>query len=202
MQGSSTQADPSLLHVVAIGASAGGFSAVREILEALPDDFPAPILVVQHLDPRQPSLMAELLDRRSALDVREAQEHETLVAGTVLIAPPDHHLIASADGTVSIAQTARVHYVRPAADVLFLSVAGSYRDRAVAVVLSGTGEDGSQGVQAIKEKGGTVIVQDEASSQFTGMPHAAIRTGCVDHVVPLSDIAGLLDRVVRLGAPA
>jgi two-component system chemotaxis response regulator CheB len=200
MQGAVPQEDPSLHHVVAIGASAGGFSAVRDILEALPGDFPAPILIVQHLDPRQPSLMAELLDRRSALDVREAQEHEALVAGTVLIAPPDNHLIASADGTVSLAQTARVRFLRPAADVLFLSVAGSYRDRAIAVVLSGTGEDGSRGVQAIKERGGTVIVQDEESSQFTGMPHAAILTGCVDHIVPLSDIAGLLDRLVRLGA--
>jgi two-component system chemotaxis response regulator CheB len=202
MQGSASQEDPALLRVVAIGASAGGFSAVREILEALPGDFPAPILVVQHLDPRQPSHMAELIDRRCALDVREAQEHDAIIAGTVLIAPPDHHLIASTDGTVSVARTARVRFLRPAADVLFLSVAGSYRDRAIAVVLSGTGEDGAQGVRAIKERGGTVIVQDEASSQFSGMPRAAARTGCADHIVPLSDIAALLDRLVRLGAMA
>ena len=111
-----------------------------------------------------------------------------MTRGAVYIAPPNRHLLVNPDGTLSLSQSELVHFVRPSADLLFESVAACYKDRAIAVVLSGTGSDGSMGVKAIKKMGGTVIVQDEKSSEFYGMPSAALQTGCVDFVLPLEEI--------------
>jgi two-component system chemotaxis response regulator CheB len=165
-------------------------------------DFPAALVVVQHLDPRHRSLMADILSRRTRLRVTQAKEGDTVTAGTVYIAPPDRHLLVNGDGTLSLSQSELVHFVRPSADLLFESVAGSYRERAIAVVLTGTGGDGSMGVQAIKKMGGTVIVQDEESSEYFGMPSAAIKTGDADFVLPLDEIAHALETLVIKGMVA
>ncbi len=186
--------------VVAIAASAGGLRAISQILGALPATFPAAIVVVQHLDPRHRSLMADILSRRTALHVEEAKEGALLVPGTAYIAPPNRHLLVNPDATLSLSQTELVHFVRPSADLLFESVAASYKDRVIAVVLSGTGSDGSMGVKAIRKMGGTVIVQDEHSAEFYGMPAAAMQTGCVDFVLPLDEIASALATLVSTGA--
>ncbi|MHB1135149.1 MAG: chemotaxis protein CheB [Chloroflexota bacterium] len=185
--------------VVAVAASAGGLNALTTVLSALPASFPAAVLVVQHVDPRHRSLMATILGRRTALVVKEAEAGDTLRAGTVFIAPPDYHLLLDRDGTLSLSHSELVHFVRPSADLLFESVAASYQDRAIAVVLTGTGSDGSMGVQAIKKMGGTVIAQDEATAQFFGMPGAAIGSGSVDFVLPLEEIASSLISLVRTG---
>lgn len=185
--------------VVAIAASAGGLNALGLVLSGLPEIFPAAVLVVQHLDPRHPSFMADILKRRTALQVKEAEEGERLKLGTVFIAPPNRHLLVNMDATIALTQTELVHFVRPSADLMFESVAAVFRDRAIAVVLSGTGSDGSMGVNAIKKMGGTVIAQDEESSEFFGMPAAAIQTGNVDRVLPLSEISGALVRLVAKG---
>jgi two-component system chemotaxis response regulator CheB len=178
--------------VVAVAASAGGLQALSEMLGALPAEFPLAVVVVQHLDPRHRSLMAAILSRRTALVVKQAEEGDRLCPGTVYIAPPNNHLLVNQDGTLSLSQAELVHFVRPSADLLFESVAASFKDRAIAVVLTGTGSDGAMGVRAIKKMGGTVIAQDEASSQFFGMPGAAIQTGDVDFILPLTDIAPAL----------
>jgi two-component system chemotaxis response regulator CheB len=183
--------------VVAMCASAGGFNALRDVLTDLSPDFPAAIVVVQHLDPRHRSVMAELLGRRCRLDVRQAVEGDGVEPGVVLIAPPDRHLLVNPDGGISLTQTQLVHFVRPSGDLLFESVAASYRDRAIAVVLSGTGQDGAQGTEAIKKVGGTVIVQDEASAEFFGMPNATIRKGTPDFILSLEEIAPALEKLVR-----
>ncbi|MFN2131184.1 MAG: chemotaxis protein CheB [Anaerolineae bacterium] len=185
--------------IIAMAASAGGLMALTEVLAALPGDLPVPVVVVQHLDPRHRSLMAEILDRRTALQVREAQEGDDLRAGTVYIAPPDHHLLVNGDGTLSLSQSKLVHFVRPSADLLFESMAASYGDRAIAVVLTGSGKDGSLGVEGVRKMGGTVIAQDVESAQFGGMPTAAIETGCVDFVLPLDEIASALITLVTGG---
>ena len=182
--------------VVAIAASAGGLTAVGRVLSALPADFPAAIVVIQHLDPRHRSLMAEILRKRTGLAVSEAVEGETIAPGHVYIAPPNKHLLINPDATVSLTQTELVHFVRPSADLLFESVAAGFKERAIAVVLSGTGSDGAMGARAIKKMGGTVIAQDE-SAEFFGMPGAAIDTGVVDFVLPVSDVAGALLSLVR-----
>ena len=182
--------------VVAMAASAGGLTALSDVLSSLPSDFPATIVVVQHLDPRHRSLMAEILDRRTKLKVKQATEGESLEAGTVYIAPPNRHLLINRDATVSLTQSELVHFVRPSADLLFESVAASYKERAICVILTGTGSDGSMGVRAIKKMGGTVVAQDKATSEFFGMPGAAIETGSVDFVLPLGEIASALVTLV------
>jgi two-component system chemotaxis response regulator CheB len=185
--------------VVAIAASAGGISALQTVLAELPEDFPVPILVVQHLDPRHRSLLAEILSRRCRLAVAEAREGDALRPGNVYIAPPNQHLLVNSDETLTLSQSELVHFVRPSADLLFESLAGSHQDRVVAVVLTGTGTDASMGVQAVKKMGGTVVAQDEASSEFFGMPGSAIATGDVDFVLPLSDIGPALVTLVTGG---
>jgi len=183
--------------IVALAASAGGLKALTVVLAALPRDFPAAIVMVQHLDPRHRSMLSEILGRRTYLDVQQARQDDLIKPGCVLVAPPDHHLLVNPDSTVSLSRAALVHFVRPSADLLFESVAASYRERAIAVVLSGSGSDGAMGVRAIKKMGGTVIVQD-AAAEFGGMPGAAVRTGMADLVLPLHEIApAVLDLVGR-----
>jgi two-component system chemotaxis response regulator CheB len=183
--------------IVALAASAGGLKALTDVLTALPEEFPAAIVVVQHLDPRHRSLMADILGRRTKLQVKEAREGDRLEPGQALVAPPNRHLLVNPDGTVSLSQSELVHFVRPSADLLFESTAASYRERAIAVVLSGSGRDGSMGVRAIKKMGGTVIVQDEKTSEFFGMPEAAQQTGMVDFILPLNEIAPALQTLVK-----
>jgi two-component system, chemotaxis family, protein-glutamate methylesterase/glutaminase len=187
--------------IVALAASAGGLRALTDVLATLPADFRATLVVVQHLDPRHRSLMAEILNRRTALRVQEAREGDALQPGIAYIAPPNRHLLVNPDSTLSLSQTELVHFVRPSADLLFESVAASYRERAIAVVLSGTGRDGAMGVKAIKKMGGTVIVQDEKTSEYFGMPDAAQRTGLVDFILPLPEIAPALQTLVNGNAP-
>ncbi len=185
--------------VVAMAASAGGLTAISKVLSHLPAGFPASIVVVQHLDPRHRSLMAEILSRSTPLQVKQADEGDWLNPATVYIAPPNQHLLVNSDGSLSLSQSELVHFVRPSADLLFESVAASHKDRAIAVVLTGTGSDGSMGVQAIKKMGGTVISQSEESAEFAGMPLAAIQTKCVDFVLSLEEIAPALVTLVLKG---
>jgi two-component system, chemotaxis family, protein-glutamate methylesterase/glutaminase len=183
---------PGGFEIIALAASAGGLKALTEVLAGLPAEFPAGLVVVQHLDPRHRSLMADILARRTRLAVRQAADNDRVQPGNVLIAPPDRHLLVNPDGSVSLTRTELVHFSRPSADLLFESVAASYRDRAIAVVLSGSGSDGSMGVKAIKKTGGTLIVQDPATAEFTGMPGAARDSGPADFVLPLAEIAPAL----------
>ena len=178
--------------IVALAASAGGLKALTDVLAALPRDFPAALVMVQHLDPRHRSLMAEILGRRTSLLIKEAREGDALERGLALIAPPNRHLLVNPDRTVSLSQSELVHFVRPSADLLFESTAASYKERAIAVVLTGSGRDGAMGVTAIKKMGGTVIVQDEKTAEFFGMPGAAQQTGLVDFILPLAEIAPAL----------
>jgi len=179
-----------------MASSAGGIAALTEVLGNLPGDFPAAIVVVQHLDPRHRSLMADILRRRTALEVLQASEGDPIRPGTAYIAPPDRHLLVNPNGTLSLSHSELVHFVRPSADLLFESVAASYRKRAIAVVLTGTGSDGSMGIGAIKKMGGTVVAQDQASAEFSGMPGAAIRSGYADFILPLDEIASALVTLV------
>lgn len=192
----SPQETVSAYDIVALAASAGGLNALSQVLSDLPADFAAAVVVVQHLDPRHRSLMADILSRRTPLTVKQAQEGDLLTKGTVYIAPPNRHLLVNPDGTLSLSQSELVHFVRPSADLLFDSVAASYKDKAIAVVLTGTGQDGVMGVQAIHKMGGTVIAQDEETSEYFSMPHTAIKTGTVDFVLPLSEIAPALVSLV------
>lgn len=185
--------------LVAFASSAGGLGALSAVLSGLPEAFPAAIAVVQHLDPRHRSLMAKILSGRTVLSVKEAEEGDRLRTGCVYIAPPDRHMLINTGGTITLTQSEMVHFVRPSADLLFESVAASHKDRAIAVVLTGSGSDGKMGVKAIKKMGGTVIAQNQETSEFFGMPGAAIESGNVDFILPLNEISSALVTLVMTG---
>lgn len=173
--------------VLAIGASAGGFHALMEVLGGFDSNLRASVLVVQHLDPRRKSVIAELLSKKTAIPVKLAEHGERMLPGVVYIAPPDEHLLAG-PGKLQLAHSQLVHFVRPSVDLLFESVAGTYGSHCIGVVLSGSGRDGAAGIRAIKQAGGVTMAQDPASSEFSSMPQAAVATGCVDLIVPLSEV--------------
>lgn len=178
--------------LVVVASSAGGVRALTDLVSDLPADFALTIVIVQHVDPRHRSLLADILARRSRLPVEQVVDDTRMVPGTVYIAPPGAHVLVDAERTLSLSHAELVNFVRPSADLLFESAAASFTDGVIAVVLTGTGEDGANGVRAIHKMGGTVVVQDEGSSAFFGMPGAAIATGAVDFVLPLDEIASAL----------
>jgi len=183
--------------IVAIAASAGGITALGRVLGGLPAGFPVPVVVVQHLDPRHQTIIAEVLGRRAKLPVRLAKEGERAEPGIIYVAPPNHHLLVGAEGTLTLSSSELVHFVRPSADLLFESVAGSYGPRAIACVLTGSGIDGAMGVSAVKTRGGTVIAEDPDLAEFRGMPDAAVSSGAVDFVLPLDEIAAVIRGLVE-----
>jgi two-component system chemotaxis response regulator CheB len=187
--------------IVAVGASAGGVQALSALVRALPADFPVPVLMVQHLDPRHATILADILDRRAALRVKLATDGEKAARGTIYIAPPDRHLLVDEDGELSLSGSARTHFVRPAADVLFESVAMAYGPRAIVCVLTGTGRDGAKGAQVVRSHGGTVIVEDPGTADFAGMPQAAVDAGDVDLVLPLQEIPAALNNLLVANQP-
>jgi two-component system chemotaxis response regulator CheB len=174
--------------VVALGASAGGLNALKQVLSGLPINFPSSIVVVQHLAPGHKSWMASLLGRSSRLKVKQAEHGEILLPGVVYTAPPDEHLLVG-PGKVQLAHSQLVHFSRPSIDLLFESVAGTYGSRSIGVVLSGSGRDGAAGTRTIKEAGGITIAQLPETAEFRHMPEAAIETGCIDFILSLGEIA-------------
>jgi two-component system chemotaxis response regulator CheB len=185
--------------VIAIGASAGGVSALIRVLGGLPASLPAAVVIVLHLDPRTRSRLVEVLGRRTALAVCEAAANGLVRPGAAFVAPPNHHLLVEPGGRLALSDSRAVHSVRPSADVLFVSVASSYGPRAIAVILTGSGCDGAAGIVEVKRRGGVTIAQDATTSEFFGMPGAAIATGAVDLVLPLGEIPAALAALVAEG---
>jgi len=181
-----------------MAASVGGLKALSVILGDLPAGFPAAIAIVMHLAPDHKSILAELLNRGSHLKVKQAETGDVLCHSLVFVAPPNHHLFVAKGGRLRLSSSAaeKIHYSRPSAEPLFASVAGIYKTHAIAVVLTGGDGDGSFGVRIIKEKGGTVIAQDRPTSQDFSMPETSIKTGDVDFVLPLNEIAPKLIELV------
>ena len=184
-----------------MAASAGGLKALSVILGGLPADFPAAIAIVMHLAPDHKSLLAEILDSRSHLEVKQAHTGDILCHSSVFVAPPNHHMFVAKGGRLELSSSAseKVHYARPSAEPLFASVAEVYQKNAIAVVLTGGDGDGSFGVQIIKEQGGKVIAQDRPTSQDFSMPETSIKTGDVDFILPLNEIAPKLMELVGTG---
>ena len=199
-QGSGVLQGP--FQAVGIGASWGGLEAMRQLLRHVPPDFPAPIALVQHLRRDRPSPFAQLLRAYTPLTVKYAEEGEPFAAGTVYIAPPDYHLVVTEAQTLTLPRTARVSHARPAVTPLFLSLAQVFGRTALGVILSGNLDDGAVGVRAIKDRGGTILVQDEATAKSYGMPGAAVATGCVDFILPLGTIGQALHTLVAVPGTA
>ena len=155
---------------------------------------------MQHIPRNRPCLLPKVLGRRTALRVKFAAEGERPAPGCVHLAPPDRHLLVRADGRLGLSRSEPVNFCRPAADVLFRSVAQAYGARAIAVVLTGLGRDGARGMEAVATAGGTTIAQDEASAEAPDMPQAAVDIGHADLVLPLGRIAFAL--TVLAGHPS
>lgn len=183
--------------VVVVGASTGGPAALEVLLAGLPADFSLPVLVAQHMPELFTAPLAERLATRCALNVREAAEGDAVVPGTVLIARGDWHLEVqnTARRTVHLSRELPQNHCRPSVDVLFRSAVACYVEGTVAVVLTGMGVDGLAGAREVREAGGMVLAQDQATSAVWGMPGAVSRAGLAKRVLPLDAIAGQLLRV-------
>ncbi|MDB4987571.1 MAG: chemotaxis response regulator protein-glutamate methylesterase [Myxococcaceae bacterium] len=184
------------ISVVALAASTGGPGALRTVLDALPYDFSAPVLVVQHLSPGFLEGFADWLDTSCRLRVKVAVEGDQITRGTVYIAPEDRHLAISPTGSIRALCDAPVEGFRPSASVLFESVAKAYGPSACAAILTGMGRDGVDGLRRLHELGGRIIAQDEQSCSVFGMPAAAIEAGLADFILPISLISAKLVEMV------
>jgi two-component system chemotaxis response regulator CheB len=183
------RAEPPATHVVAVVGSAGGIGALQVVLGGLPADLDASVIVLIHLTPLAPSVLPAILGRATELRVQQAVDGALLEPGVVWVAPPDAHLLVDEHEMLRLDHSELVHHVRPSADVLLLSLAANHRGPCTAIVLSGTGIDGAAGAAAVQRAGGRVLAQNEATSQYFGMPGAAILAGGVDEILPLDEIA-------------
>ncbi|MFH1414370.1 MAG: chemotaxis-specific protein-glutamate methyltransferase CheB [Candidatus Omnitrophota bacterium] len=188
-----------IFRIVAVGISTGGPQALEMFLSNLPKDFPAGILIVQHISKGFIDRLAEWLNLHCPLDVRVAKAGETLKSSTVLIAADDYNLTIYSKDTIVLSEGAKNALHVPSIDVMMKSVADVYGEHAIGVVMTGMGYDGVEGIRAIKNAGGVTIAQDEKSSAIFGMNKAAIETGCVDKIVSLDKIAGELIKLVGQG---
>ena len=185
--------------VIAISASTGGPNALASVLTPLPENFPVPVLIVQHMPPLFTGFLAQRLDSLSNLQVVEAEEGMELASGRAIVAPGDFHMTVSRRGVkvaVELNREPPVNSCRPAADLLLASAARAFGSRLLSVVLTGMGKDGLDGSAAVRDAGGMTVVQDEESSGVWGMPGAVANGGLADKVLTLDEIPGELVRAV------
>lgn len=184
---------------IAVGASLGGLAALRTLVRALPAGFAPAVAIVQHRRPDGDSRLAELLGSVATLPVREPEDKEAIAPATIYVAPANYHLLVD-DGMFWLTVDAPVSYARPSIDVLFESVAETFGGGAVAVVLTGSSEDGAAGSRAVKRAGGTLLVQDPRSAESSTLPRAAIAQAEVDLILPLDELVRALVDLVAARA--
>lgn len=177
---------------VVIGTSAGGLYALTTILEVLPPNYPLPIIIVQHRSKEERTLLEEVLSQKCKIKISQADEKQKIEKGIVYFAPPDYHLLIEQNRTFSLSSDARVNYSRPSIDVLFESAAFAYKNKLLAIILTGANHDGAAGIKTIKSFGGNTIAQDPLNAMFPAMPKAAIDTGSVQQILPLAEISTFL----------
>ncbi|MFL5802534.1 MAG: chemotaxis protein CheB [Roseiflexaceae bacterium] len=182
--------------IIVIGASAGGVEALSTLVGALPADLPAAIFVVMHIPAQSPSMMPDILARAGDLPAIQPTDGMAIAHGHISIAPPDHHMLLE-PGRIRIVHGPRENRHRPAVDPLFRSAARSYGPRVVGVIVTGTLDDGTAGLLAVKQRGGVAIVQDPEEALYPGMPRSALENVLVDHCLPLAEIAPLLVRLAH-----
>lgn len=182
-------------HVIAIGASTGGPNSLQSVLSRIPADFPGSILIVQHMPEGFTRMFAGRLNETCAIQVKEAESGDRLTAGRALVCPGDRHMKvrrSTLGDIVVLSDEERVNGHRPSVDVLFRSVADAYGPHAAAVLMTGMGEDGAEGMGLVKKAGGTTIAQSADTCVVYGMPRAAIERGYAKRVMPLESLAGAL----------
>ena len=181
---------------IVIGSSAGGLRALMMLLAYLPKSYPLPIIIVQHLLDGNESMLAELLNEKATITVKEAEDKEAVQHGYAYISPPGYHLLIEEDHSLSLSMDPRVNFSRPSIDVLFESAAFVYENRCIGIVLTGASGDGSQGLNRIKANGGLTVVQDPATAEYSTMPKAAIQATAVDHILTLEQMGQFLIDIV------
>jgi two-component system chemotaxis response regulator CheB len=183
--------------LIAIAASAGGIQALRELLAAMRADLPAAIVILQHRPADKASFLEQILARSAHWPVASARDQTPIAPHVIYVAQPDLHLIVDSNRRFSYIDGTRVRGLLSSANPLFASAAAVFRNRMIAVVLTGSGMDATDGVQAVKACGGIVIAQDPATAEHGGMPQSAIKTGAVDYVLPIAAIAPILAAIVE-----
>jgi len=181
--------------VVIGGGSAGGFTALRHLVMALRKNFPLPVLAALHVGNDARDNAASVLVAHSHLKIDEVVDGLVIKPGHLYLAPPGYHMLVERNGTVALSVDERVSYSRPSIDVLIQSAADAYRDRLVAVILSGANQDGAAGLLAVRSRGGLAVVQDPATAEVAMMPEAALQLAGADHVLDLDGIAHLLNEL-------
>jgi two-component system chemotaxis response regulator CheB len=192
------------IDVVTIGVSTGGPNALADLMPAFPANFPVPIVIAQHMPPYFTKLLADRLNSKTELTVQECENGSVLQPGHVYIAPGDYHMVVEQhkdDVVALVNQEPQENFCRPSADVLFRSVAKAFGRNALAVVMTGMGHDGTNGCQHIQDRGGQVIVQDEATSVVWGMPGFVVKGRLADQILPLDQIADALIKKSLTGRP-
>lgn len=184
------------VQVVGIAASTGGPGALARVLGPLPASFPLPILVVQHVTRGFTSGLADWLNGETALQVELAGHGETPRGGSILLAPDDYHIQINAQGVIELCKEPPYKGLRPSANYLFHALARSYGPRALGIVMTGMGDDGAEGIEALYQAGGLTIAQDKDSCVVYGMPHEAVIRNAIDQVLSLDQIAAVLESLV------
>jgi len=177
---------------IVIGVSSGGMNAMKALFANLPKDFKLPVIIVQHVSQHSDNIWIQLLNDKSSLEIKEADEKERIENGKVYIAPSNYHLLVEKDKTFSLSTDERVNFARPSIDVLFETAADAYKQTLIGVVLTGSNNDGSRGLKQIKELGGLTIVQQPQTAESPYMPASAIATSQPDYILPLEEIIKLL----------
>jgi len=177
---------------IVVGVSSGGMNAMKVMFSLLPKDFNTPVIIVQHIGAHSDNLWIKLLNDKSNLPIKEADEKERIESGKVYIAPANYHLLIEKDKTFSLTIDERVNYSRPSIDVLFESAAEAYKNKLIGVILTGANNDGSNGIKRIKECGGLAIIQNPETAESAFMPKSAIAAIKPDYVLSLEGITELL----------
>ena len=184
------------IQVITIGASAGGMQAIQTLLQALPAHWSIPILICQHLHPRQGNFMIQNHNAHCQAPVKEAEDKEILQPGVIYFAPPDYHLLVERDRSLSLSVDGKVNFSRPSIDILFESAAWTFGRHLTGVLLTGGNSDGAAGMKTIAECGGCTIVQDPKTCLSPAMPMSAIRMGVAQRIMTLEQIR---DHILNLG---
>ena len=177
---------------IVIGTSAGGLLALSTLLEAIPENYPIPLVIVQHRSKEPKDLLEEILQGRTKIKIKQADEKEKIEGSKVYIAPPDYHLLIEKDRTFSLTTDEPVLFSRPSIDVLFESAANVYKEKLIGIILTGSSSDGKIGIKAISKNKGLTIAQDPKEAQFPVMPLAAINSKEVKYILNLDQIKTFL----------
>lgn len=187
--------------LIVIGGSAGSFGVLMELLPGLNEGFNIPIVLVLHRKKTPESMLSDLLSSKTSLIVKEADEKEEIRPGTIYLAPADYHLLIEQDRTFSLDFSEKINFSRPSIDITFRSAADVFGSKLMAILLSGSNNDGTAGMKVVKEKGGLTVVQDPQTSEISYMPQQALNEARPDYVIDNQELADFIKKIVNLNTP-